>query len=166
MSALKTLQVLTGVTSAACIGGAVFNGQKIGNPLHFLEGAVGLNKENYYEDHGTESGTFMGALGGTTDNFVAIGTKAALTSKSTINKAARYLGKGNAKLLRGVAPLFMGWQVAQGTDEFMRGDGDPVKDKMDLAGNIFNIILVGSALKKGNFSKTTKALKGLIKRIF
>jgi hypothetical protein len=159
--AMNLIKSGTSICSALCIGGGLLSGQKIGSPIDFINGAIGLKQEDYYDGHGAQSGTFMEALGGTTDNFVAIGTAAAIGTKKGLMTVAKTIGKSNVKYMRALVPAFMTWQALQGGDELLRGDGDPIKDKMDVAGNIFNILLVGAAMKKGNFAKSWTALKNL-----
>lgn len=160
MSKLSGIMKLTSACSALCIGSSLVSGQKIGNPLDFIKGAIGLNQEDYYEGHGTQSGTFMEALGGTTDNLAVAGATGFLKShsgKKAQLKLAKKIGGKNAVLLgRGLAPALLGWQMLQAGDELIRGDGDPFKDKFDLAGNLFNIAMLGASLKSGNFAGSLK----------
>lgn len=168
--ALNTLKIGTGIASTAAIGGSLVGGQKFGNPLDFIKGAIGFNKEQYYENHGTTTGTFMGALGGTTDNFVSLGVAGLATGNKKVLSFIKDLGFKTKHFKRAgliAAPITMGWQAMQGISEIKDGDGDPIKDKLDLAGNGFNILMLGAAMKKGNLKKSWKLLstvgKGLVK---
>lgn len=166
--ALNTLKYATGAASGLAISGSLIGGQKFGNPLDFLKGSIGFNKEQYYDQHGTTTGTFMGALGGTTDNFVSLGVTALATGNKKLLGFVKEMGlktKNFRKIGLIAAPITMGWQAMQGISEIKDGDGDPVKDKLDLAGNGFNILMLGAALKKGNVKKSWALLRNTAKRL-
>lgn len=167
-TAINTLKYATGAASTLAIGGAFIGGQKFGNPLDFIKGSIGFNKEQYYDQYGTTTGTFMGALGGTTDNFVSAGIAAISTGNKKVFSFIKDLGFKTKNLRKAgliAAPITMGWQAMQGVSEIKDGDGDPVKDKLDLAGNGFNILMLGAALKKGNFKRSWALLRNTAKRL-
>ncbi len=141
---LATGNVLVAAGTVATIGSSVLQGQEVGGVLSFGKGIVDIGSENYYDHGSDQSGTAIESVGNVVQGL-GISAYTALVSSGRL---AEMLGS-KAKYIGLITKALFAWQASTMVDEVARGDGDPLKDKLDVAGNALSLISLAALGKKG-----------------
>lgn len=137
--ALVTASSLVTAATGVCMFSSVTQHQAPGNVFNVIEGIADCTQEKYYENGGTQSGTWCTSAGQFIRSLGINAYNIALRNRKSIEWLEKKI-PGCGKVLPYVTDALILAEVASGVHEVSIGDGDKVQDGIDTADGVLNTI--------------------------